>query len=73
MSDSYKKAPVVKTYNLFTVMAKKQSNKRIRQSKHISCGANYKKLYPQWKICEQRSYIKDSDFAPEEVQKFKRK
>ena len=61
MSRSYKKTSVVKIHNGFTRMAKNQSNKKIRKTEDISCGANYKKIYPQYNVCEFRSYMTDTD------------
>lgn len=61
MSRSYKKTPVVKDNGPFAQFARKQSNKRVRRTGDLSNGCNYKRVYPQYSICERRSYIPFED------------
>lgn len=66
MSRSFKKHPVIKSYNEFTQLSKKLANKRVRRAADVSDGCNYKRFYAQYDICEHRSYldpeaIKDND------------
>lgn len=49
MSRSYKKNPVYKDRNPYN---KKRANRKVRRSKHLSDGCHYKRLFPQWDICD---------------------
>lgn len=52
MSRSYKKNPIVK---IGTPGAKKLANRAVRRYKgHLSSGSEYKRLWPQWDICDYR-------------------
>jgi len=62
MSRSYKKHPVTKTHNEFTQQAKRKANKRDRRKKGVSDGCNHKRVYPQWEVCERRSYCSEKDW-----------
>jgi len=51
MSRSYKKHPV---YKFVQGWAKKLANKKVRRTKDLPNGGNYKKLY--WDVIDQRGY-----------------
>lgn len=55
MSRSRKKHPVItdKTQK----WAKKDANKKIRNTKDIGNGNNYKKYYNSWNICDYKFWI----------------
>ena len=59
MSRSYKKHPVVTDRN--NKWAKKDANKKVRNTEDISNGNNYKKHYCSWNICDYKFWINKFD------------
>ena len=79
MSRSYKRNPVISYAK--NPMGKKEANKKVRNSKEISDGKWYKKLYCSYNICDckfdWRSWFvgkeRASKKAIKELKKFKTK
>lgn len=73
MSRSYKKTPIVKDNKGGRKAAKKEANRKVRQSKDVPNGKQYRKFYNPWDIydyvmyCdsykEMSSYRKDEEKA----------
>lgn len=49
MSRSYKKA-IIKDENRYKRWHKRQASKKVRRTKHVGNGGNYKRVYPSWDI-----------------------
>lgn len=56
MSRSYKKNSIIKDTGNYKQFCKRQANKRVRRTLDISDGNGYRKVYPQWDICDYRWY-----------------
>lgn len=56
MSRSRKKNPVVTQTNC--KLAKKDANRKIRNTEDIGSGNNYKKHYNSWNICDYKFWVK---------------
>jgi len=61
MARSYKKNPFNKDNGPFAKFSKKQANKKVRQSNHISDGAHYKRFYDVCSICDYKWYVHYND------------
>lgn len=57
MSRSRKKHPVACDKTL--KWAKKDANKKVRNTEEISNGSNYKKHYNSWDICDFKFWVSD--------------
>lgn len=53
LSRSYRKTPIVKDR---TRGAKTAANRKVRRSSEVSNGANYRRHYPQYDICDWKFY-----------------
>ena len=58
MSRSYRKTPIIKDNGKYKQFAKRQANKKVRRE---SCGngAEYKKHYDQYSICDWKFKLKN--------------
>ena len=59
MSRSRKKHPVIT--DKAQKWAKKDANKRVRNTEDIGNGSNYKKHYNSWNICDYKFWINKFD------------
>lgn len=62
MSRSYKKTPIVKDNAGGRKHAKRQANKKVRRTKCLSSGKQYRKVYNTWDIYDYVSYCTLEEF-----------
>lgn len=55
MSRSYRRTPVVKDMGRRKRIEKRFANKRVRNTGALSSGADYKRVYCSWNICDWRT------------------
>ena len=56
MSRSYKKHPYCSDYWTYKKFAKRNSNKKVRKTKDIANGKEYKKYFDTWFVSDGTSY-----------------
>lgn len=62
MSRSYKKTPIVKDNCGGRKFAKRQANKKVRNSMNVPDGKQYRKFYNTWNLYDYVSYCTLEDF-----------
>ena len=57
LSRSYRRPFVTQTMYGGAKWEKRQANKKVRRTKNVGNGKNYKRIYDSWNICDYRFYM----------------